>query len=134
MFKQYHLRYFELDLSPAPRSAPPELSINFVRERIAQSLRQDNILKDICGWGGGETRVGKITVTTAAICLIRDMWQVAGGKENWPEHFIPPKIPLKCFSHRLSRKDGEETIDCEIHPGVDSWDNIFEEDTTRRVA
>ena len=51
MFKQHGLRLFEADFNPVPESESSMPSLEFMQRRIAQSLADDNILRDLLELG-----------------------------------------------------------------------------------
>lgn len=122
MFKQHGMQSFMADFGPLPKSDFSIPSVEFIKKRLTQSLGEDNILKDITDLAGTKNvRIGEVKPTIAAVCQIRDMWAYAHKSKSGGG----PKIPLKYFTHGIRRKDCRETIDVEIHPGIDTWEFIF---------
>lgn len=123
MFKQHRMRAFMADFGPLPKSDFCMPSLEFIKKRIAQSLSEDNILKDIGDLSGRKAvRIGKVVPTVAAVSQIRDMWAYAHKSKFGGG----PKMPLKYYTHGIHLKAGTETIHVEIHPGVDSWEFILD--------
>ncbi len=124
MFHQHSMRSFIADFGPLTRPQSSVPSVEFIRKRIANSLGEDNILKEIRDLAGKkEVYIGEVTLTGAAVRQIRDMWVYA----RHPKSGGAPKISLKYFTTGLCRKDGIETVDVEIHPGIDSWEFVYED-------
>jgi hypothetical protein len=125
MFKQHRMRSFMADFGPLATSDFTTPSVAFVKKRIAQSLAEDSILKkEIRDLGGKKpVRIGKVELTIAAFAQVQDMWAYAHRCKTGGG----PKIPLKYYTHGIHRKDGVETVDVEIHPGLDTWEFIFDD-------
>jgi len=119
MFQQYALRSFMADFNPLPTSESASPTMSFVQRRIAESLSEDNILRDLGDLSGRHpVIIGDVKVTLAAYCQIRDMWSFSMDSSADP---VVPLVPLKYFTSEIRRARGEETIAIEIHPGLDEW-------------
>jgi hypothetical protein len=124
MFKQHRMRSFMADFGPLLNSDFIIPSTDFIKRRIAQSLSEDNILKDLRDLGSNRpVRIGKVLPTIAALSQIRDTWAFTHKARSGGG----PKVPLKYYTHGVHRKGSVETIDVEIHPGLDSWEFIFDD-------
>ena len=125
MFKQHRMRSFMADFGPLPKSEFVMPSAAFMKKRIAQSLSEDSIVKKAIRDLGGKkpVRIGKVELTIAAFSQVRDMWGYAHRHKSGGG----PKIPLKYYTYGIQRKGGVETIHVEIHPGLDTWEFIFDD-------
>src|SRR5437868_820992 len=63
MFRHHAMRSFTANFGPLPRSESSAPSPMFVRKRIAQSLGEDNILKDLRDLAGKEVFIGDVRLT-----------------------------------------------------------------------
>jgi hypothetical protein len=81
-------------------------------------LAQSEIADETLGFYKPPRRIGKLSITLAALDQIHCMWH--GFRES--PSISPPAIPLQYFIVGFGQKPPDTWVDIEVHPGLSTWD------------